>query len=191
MRIFRAGPLAVTALAITAMLLSVTCAEAGAQERGSEAVLKAEFIERFTRFIDWPRDVLGASGAFHLCVVGSTPVAMALEQLARTRRFKGHAATSTRLVALDGLASCHMVFIDSSERRRLDDILSRTAGKPILTVGDSEGYSVRGVIINFYRSGSRLRFEINIAAALESGLRFRSKLLKLARVTGVDDGALR
>ena len=191
MTFFRAGPFALTAFVLTSLLLSVTGDGARAQERGSEPVLKAEFIERFTRFIDWPRDVLGTSGPFRLCVVGSTPVAMALEQLARTRRFKGHGATSVRLVALDGLAGCHMVFIDSSERRRLEDILSRTAGRPILTVGDTDGFSARGVIINFYRSGSRLRFEINIAAALESGLRFRSKLLKLARVTGVDDGALR
>ena len=182
----RAGP-----IALTAVLLTVTGAPARAQERSSEPVLKAEFIERFTRFIDWPREVLASSGIFRLCVVGSTPVALSLEQLARTRQFKGHAAYTVRLVALDGLSSCHLVFIDGSERRRLDDILSRTAGKPILTVGDTVGYSARGVIINFYRSGSRLRFEINIAAALESGLRFRSKLLKLARVTGVDDGALR
>lgn len=171
--------------------MSITCSTALAQERGSAAVLKAEFIERFTRFIDWPREVLGPGSVFRLCVVGGTPVGTALEQLAHARRFKGHPASYLKVVALDGLASCHLVFIDGSERRRLEDILSRTAGRPILTVGDTDGYSARGVIINFYRSGSRLRFEINIAAALESGLRFRSKLLKLARVTGVDDGALR
>ncbi len=178
-------------LAVAVCALAVAAPPALAGEKGSEAVLEAEFVERFTRFIDWPHEVLPASAPFRLCVTGSSPVASALEQLARTRRFKGHPASYVQLVALDGVAACHLLFIARSERRRLADILARTQGRPVLTIGDSDGYSARGVIINLYRTEGRLRFEINIAAALESGLRFRSKLLKLARITGVDDGAHR
>lgn len=178
---------------VASVVAAVFCARpARGQDRGvTEAVLKAEFVERFTRFIDWPRDAMAAGAPFRVCVIGTSPVAAPLEQLARMRRFKGRTASFVRVTTLDGMAACHLVFIGGSERQRIDDIVARTVGRPILTVGDTDGYSPRGVIINLYRSQSRLRFEINIVAALDSGLRFRSKLLKLARVTGVEDGALR
>jgi hypothetical protein len=178
-------------IAVTCCALAVAASPVVAEEKSSEAMLKAEFVERFTRFIDWPHEVLPPSAAFRLCAVGTSPVAQALEQLARTRRFKGHAATFVQLGALDAVTGCHLLFIAGTERRRLVDLLAHTQGRPILTIGDSDGFAARGVIINLYRTENRLRFEINIAAALESGLRFRSKLLKLARITGVDDGGHR
>jgi hypothetical protein len=178
-------------VAVTCCALAVAARPVRADENDSEAALKAEFVERFTRFIDWPRDVLPASAPFRLCVTGNSPVAGALAHLARTRRFKRHVTAYQQLVALDGVTGCHLLFIAGSERRRLEHILARTQGRPVLTIGDTDGYAARGVIINLYRTEDRLRFEINVAAALESGLRFRSKLLKLARLTGVDDGAHR
>lgn len=178
-------------LAVACCALALAAPSVLADEKNSEAALKAEFVERFTRFIDWPREVLPASAPFRLCVTGSSPVTGALAHLAQTRRFKQHATAYQQLVALDGVTGCHLLFIAGSERRRLEHILARTQGRPVLTIGDTDGYAARGVIINLYRTEDRLRFEINIAAALESGLRFRSKLLKLARLTGVDDGAHR
>jgi hypothetical protein len=54
----------------------------------------------------------------------------------------------------------------------------------VLTVGDTAGFAERGVLINLQRQDSRLGFEINLAQARRSGLRFSSKLLKLGRIVG-------
>jgi hypothetical protein len=54
--------------------------------------------------------------------------------------------------------------------------------RPILTVGDSNGFATSGVLVNFYTSGDTVRFEMNETAIERSGLRVSGKLLKLARL---------
>jgi hypothetical protein len=62
------------------------------------------------------------------------------------------------------------------------DILKLTDGKPILTVGDTDGFAQDGVLVNFFSSGSYIRFEVNIDRAEKSKLKFSSRLLKLAKL---------
>ena len=54
----------------------------------------------------------------------------------------------------------------------------------MLTVGDSAGYGASGVILNFYESDKRIRFEANTTAAARAGLRVSSHLLSIARIVG-------
>src|SRR5438045_2187622 len=47
-------------LAVATIVVVVSAGPAARAERATgAALLKVEFIERFTRFIEWPRDVLG------------------------------------------------------------------------------------------------------------------------------------
>ena len=57
------------------------------------------------------------------------------------------------------------------------------AGRPVLTVADSEGWLDQGVMINLSRRQARLAFDINLGAARQAGLRISSKLLRLASGT--------
>jgi hypothetical protein len=82
---------------------------------------------------------------------------------------------------------CHLLFIAESEKQRLHEILLKIVGKPILTVGDTSGFSSQGVIINFFLESDFVRFEINMSAAQEAGLKFSSKLLKLGRIVKADN----
>jgi hypothetical protein len=77
---------------------------------------------------------------------------------------------------------CHMLFICNSERGRLQEVLEAVKDKGILTVGDTDGFARKGVIINFYIEDKKIRFEINLDAARRAQLSISSQLLKLARV---------
>ena len=55
------------------------------------------------------------------------------------------------------------------------------SGKPVLTVGDSQGFAERGVLINLFEESGYLRFDINMAAVQASPLKFSSRLLRLGR----------
>jgi hypothetical protein len=46
------------------------------------------------------------------------------------------------------LASCHLVFISSSEKDRLKEILKAFEGRPVVTVGDTDGFAEKGTLIN-------------------------------------------
>jgi hypothetical protein len=78
--------------------------------------------------------------------------------------------------------ACDVLVIEASETGSLPRLLDTLVRQPVLTVGDTEGYGQRGVMVNFYLDQSRVRFEINLAAARRAGLRISSQLLKLARI---------
>lgn len=103
----------------------------------------------------------------------------------RRRRTGARAATQVEYSsALADLLDCHVLFVDSSERRQTGTILSTVAGRPILTVGEVPDFARQGGIINFYLEGQKVRFEINRAAAERNELRLAARMLRLARLVG-------
>jgi hypothetical protein len=62
----------------------------------------------------------------------------------------------------------------------MNEVLDVVKGRPMLTVGDTEGYAQRGIMINMYLDDKRVRFEINAKAARTAGLRVSTKLMSLA-----------
>jgi YfiR/HmsC-like len=149
-----------------------------------EYKVKAEFLERFTRFIEWPQNSTSIDGPlpFRICVTGKNPFDGYLKQMAGSVKIKGKPVEVYESLELDQIQSCQILFIPSSEERNLQEILRITADKPILTVSDSTGFAQKGVLINFYSTGSYIRFEVNLNAAEKSRLKFSSRLLKLARL---------
>jgi hypothetical protein len=148
-----------------------------------EYQVKAEFMERFTRFIDWPEVSFPAPDApFVFCTVGADVFGGYLEKMAGERKARGRPIAVRHMTSALQPEGCHLLFIAQSEEQRLDELLPQVAGKPILTVGDTSGFAAKGVIINFFLESSSVRFEINMSAAQQAGLKLSSKLLKLGRV---------
>jgi hypothetical protein len=168
------------------------CAAGWAQDREIEVDveleygLKAQYIERFTRFVVWPEDssVSDSSQPFIIAVVGKNPFDPFLKELAAGRQIKGKPIEIWEVSEIGLLVDPQVVFISRSEEAQLDAILEWTRGKPVLTIGDTAGFADRGVHINFFREGDHIRFEVNPAAAKESRLEPSSKLLRLARIVG-------
>jgi hypothetical protein len=150
-------------------------------KQGAEADLKAEFIERFTRFVDWET----LPDTMTLCVVGDTPITAHLQKIARRQRIKGKPAR-VFTVAPDDVDGCQVVLVAGDDPDQLHVALARTNGRPILSIAEAPGAAKAGAIINLYIEDEHIRFEINTAAAKRGRLTLRSKLLKLARI--VDDG---
>jgi len=149
-------------------------------EQAPEYEVKAEFLEHFTRFIDWPAG--DPPPRFVIGVVGRSPFNGFLERIAAKRKIKGRAIEIRYVNDVAQIDACQLLFIANSERERLKKILTRAQSKAILTVADSDGFATAGVMINFYTSGDTIRFEINETAVERSGLKMSSKLLKLARL---------
>jgi YfiR/HmsC-like len=167
-----------------AVAISLASSAPVAAASGVEYPVKAEFIERFTRFIDWPSDAfLGSDAPFIICVVGDTPIAPHLDHVARVRRIKDRRVEVRRSTAASDLRGCHVAFIASGERPRLKQILAAVSGRPVLTVGDADGFAREGVLINLVLDEeSHVRFEICSSEARKSGLKISAQLLRLARL---------
>lgn len=168
-------------LLVLLMLLGQT-AEAPAQI--SVGRLKSLFVERFTRFIEWPEPALPGNAPFVVCIQGTGETADDLAEVARSRKFKERLCEVRRVRAGSDLATCHLVYIASTEAPRLAQVVSAVAGKPILTVSDSPGFGEKGVQINLYQQQQLMNFEINLGVVKRSKLQFSSKLLRLGRLVG-------
>lgn len=148
-----------------------------------ESRIKAAFIEKLTRFIEWPAATPPIPGQpFALCLIGRDTLNGALDELAQLVPVKGRTVQVHYLAASQDVSSCDALFISSTMAGQLPVLLERLAARPVLTIGDTEGYARRGVMVNFYVEQGRLRFEINLQAANAAGLRVGARVLKLARV---------
>jgi len=77
---------------------------------------------------------------------------------------------------------CQMVFVSSSEKQRVTEILDGLKGANALVVGETEGFAAAGGTVQFNLEENHVRFAINTDAAERAGLKVSSKLLSLARV---------
>lgn len=152
-----------------------------------EARVKAEFLERFCRFVDWPAAAFASpDDPFELTVLGQGAVLPFLEQVARSQPVKNRRLQVHRVDRPEQVVLAHVVWLSADAMTSLDAVLDRTHGRPILTVADTPGAAERGVLINLRRDGPYVRFDINLAEVQASGLRFSSKLLRLGRIVGPD-----
>lgn len=181
-------PPATTAKLIGSLALALWLGPRSSEGQVPEYQLKAEFIDRFTRFIEWPADssASDASSPFLIGLYGGNPFGTFLEALTSRRTIKGKPIKVEEVTDPSRIDACAILFIAGSARRALPRILARTSSKPILTVGDTEGFAEQGVIINFYSFEDRIGFEVNDAAARKNGLKLGSQLLRVARIVNLE-----
>lgn len=155
----------------------------GGQEPQPEYTLKARFLLQFPEFVVWPSEAgLGdASRPFVLLVLGTSPFEHHLDEAVGSRRVKGHPVKIVYSSDPGAVEGCQMVFICASEKGRLKDIMAHIGNRPVLTVGDTEGFGKKGVMINLAIEDDLPRFEINLGAARWNNLGMSAQLLNLAR----------
>ena len=159
----------------------VALAELSAQTRSPrEYEIKAAFLYNFALFIEWPEAAFGASTSpLVLCVLGDDPFGPALDTV-EGRTAEGRTIEVRRFDGLEDLDECHILFISSSEREWLADVVEFLGSSSVLTVGETDDFAERGGIINLTIVRNKVRFEINLEAGNRAGLRLSSQLLNLA-----------
>ena len=145
-----------------------------------EYAIKAAFLYHFAEFVEWPADKL-APASITLCVLGKDPFGTALNTI-EGKEIKGKKLSIKRLAVGQGLASCHILFISTSEEERLGHILTSLRHASVLTVSEIARFVYRGGMINFVKRKNKMRLEINASVAKQAGLKLSSHLLRLAKV---------
>ncbi len=147
--------------------------------------VKAEFLERITRFVKWPEGHwLDPATPFQIGVWGECQMSEVLARRSRKWTIQGRQVELRQVAEGEDLSQVDVLFIAATEAENLERLLEQTAMLPILTVADTTGFGARGVLINFFVSDESVRFEINQQAAVKSGLGLSSRLLKIAHLIG-------
>lgn len=151
----------------------------------AEYQVKAAFVYNFIKFVEWPPDGNALGPTVRLCVLGDLPDRAPFESL-DGQEIMGKRLSLVFLREPRESRGCEVLFLASSLSSRVPEVLDVLQGQPTLTIGDTEGYAKRGIMINMYLDNRRVRFEINARAAGDAGLRISAKLMSLAgEVLGV------
>jgi len=189
--------LVVLALASFAAPLASQAQDDSVQSR--EYKIKAAFIYNFIKFVDWPKEKMAdANEPIIIGIIGKDPFGKGFDPV-KNKPVKDRNLVIKRFVGfkeleksadkneaefdkkVESLRKCHVLFICSSEKENLEEIIKLLKGSHVLTVADSEGFLESGGIINFLMEEEKVRFEINITAAEQAKLKIRSQLLRLAK----------
>jgi hypothetical protein len=151
------------------------------QQRPSEYQVEAAYLYNFARFVEWPaKGATAQNNSFTICVLGGDPFGQALDATLAGEAIGNHRVTARRISSPQMAVDCQILFISSSEAKRLNKIIEALDKNAILTVSDIPQFSQRNGMIQFVLDGNRIRFEVNLAATQRAGLTLSSELLKVA-----------
>ena len=139
--------------------------------------LHAVFIYNFTKYIDWEKN--NNDQEFVIGVLGNSPVANSLSEIARTRLAKNKKIVIRNYSKPEEIERCNILFIPKANGFSLESILDHT-GKGILTISEEDGFAKQGTALNFKIVNDKLKFEANLKSIYAAGLTASSQLLKLA-----------
>jgi len=157
-------------------------------QSATEYQVKAAFLFNFARFVEWPADAfLTADSPLQICVLGQDPFGPDFEQMIVDKAVNGHRMEIAHPEGVPQARACQILFIASSEKARLREVLQGLKGASVLTVGEMPGFVQAGGIINFVLDDNRVRFEINQKAAAQVHLKLSARLLTVAKLVLAGD----
>lgn len=145
-----------------------------------EYQVKASFLSHFLSYVEWPEGTfVNQSDSLVIAIVGDNRFGTALDSIAKDEPI-------SRPIKLQSVSSsftadnCHLLYFvnEGKDHRALEFV--RGEHKGLLTIGECDGFSKAGGMINFVIVNGKLRFEINSYSVRRAGLAINSELLKLA-----------
>ena len=151
----------------------------------SESQVEAAYLYNFGKFVTWPSDRAATPETFNICVLGKDPFGPILDETVNGEQINGKKVGILRISRVQEARSCNILFVSSSEEKRLPTIVVEAQRMHVLTVSDMPHFAERGGTIGLINHNDRVRFEVNRTRAEECHLGLSSELLKVAvRVIG-------
>lgn len=164
---------------LLAALAAAGPARAG-EDDSAEYQVKAAFLCKFGNYIEWPPQALAGSVPFRIGVLGVEAVAEELRRTAAATTVAGHPIEVRRLERGELPDGLHAVFVTRAMAPLAPAVLGALQGRPVLTVTELEPGGPAGMI-NFVVVEDKVRFDILLPAAVQSGLKISVRLLSVAR----------
>jgi hypothetical protein len=146
--------------------------------------VKAVLMFNFTQFVEWPPAAFaGEDAPLVIGVLGRDPFGKTLDDVVRHETHGHRPIEVVRFATLEAVRDCHMLFISESESADLPRIFAALRQRPILTVGDFEGFALRGGMMRFKKTPEgKIQLRINLDAVKAAHLSVSAKLLRIAEI---------
>ncbi len=173
----REGRLVAILLAVAWVLAGPAAAATVLPQSPLEYAVKANYLVRFSAFVEWPpRAFADARAPVVICVAGRDPFGATLDRAARGQTAYGRPLAVRRPATREATAGCHILYAGAGAETLIPAAAGQTG---LLLVTDSAIAPERGMV-HFVLSDARVRFHIDQQAATRSGLAISSRLLNLA-----------
>lgn len=161
------------------VLLIAVWPAANAADGTLEYAIKATYLLKFTKFIEWPAGSLGGPDApFNICVLGPNPFGNTLHRVVAGETAAGRKIAIQRVDRDPVPGACQVLYVAEQEDRPK---FSVEGSRGMLTVGEGSEFARNGGMIGFVLDNRRVTFDINWRAAEASGLKLSSGLLNVAK----------
>jgi hypothetical protein len=148
-----------------------------------EYQVKAAFLYNFAKFVEWPPGTFAnPSDPIGICIAGANPFGSTLDSMVQGKKIGDRAFVVRRIPDTQQVKGCQILFIGSTEWKRVRPLLEALKGAAILTVGETDDFTAAGGMIAFQIEGPRVRIQIDLETAERSRLKISSKLLSLAEI---------
>lgn len=171
---------------IVTLSLLLFCGLSVAKE-SPEYTLKSAFIERFTRFIVWPEsDTL--SDPVRIGIIGDGKSFTDFKKFFKKVHIKDRPVQVLNIKEGSDLSTFDIIFVEDETVMSTKEIRKAlTESGAVLTIGDEKKMAQTGIMISFYLSGSKLKFNINLDHLQSQGFTVSSFLLKMATIVTSED----
>ena len=172
-------------MAAAARLVLVLLAAGGQAEPRElpEYVLKAGFLFNFAKYVEWPEEAFqGPDAPLVIGVVGRDPFGKDLDRTLAGKTVKGRPIRVARFRSPEDIRDVHILFVPSTEERRLDEVLRRVRSKPTLLVGEDPRFCRDGGTLNILLQQGHPKLQANPEAAARANLTIDAKLLRASTI---------
>ena len=189
----RVASLSCAALAIAGSLLCPTSGRFFAEtpptlEHGHnrEYQLKAAYLYRISRNINWPANVFeGESSPFVIGVLGESPITPPLQSIGEHKTFHGRKLDVYQTNSVEELKACHILFVSQTlDEKARNAAVQWCRGQHVLLVGETDDFARQGGIVSFVIRERRIRVQINPGVLQGEGLtmnRVDSRMVELVK----------
>lgn len=151
-----------------------------------EYSIKAGYLYNFSKYVAWPEGIFATSTAsFVICVLGEDPFGSRLDQAIAGKTSGDGRSLEVRRVKSVGsevLHGCQMVFVSKSEKQNAGAVVEAVRGGSVFTVADFSPFAENGGVANLRIDRTKVRVDLNMAAANRANLKVSGKLQQVANL---------
>lgn len=174
---FKEYKISVQRFALTAFLV-IAMSDLSCFAQYNEDVVKAAYIERITRFVEWPeKESFTAADQFVIGVYDEDEFYYTLTQVFKDKLIKELKVKVISIKSPEQLPGCNLCYISGNAKPMLNKFVDKANTSGVLLISENTGFCKAGVHVNFYIEDEKLKFEINELTMGSAGFKV-SYLLK-------------
>jgi YfiR/HmsC-like len=149
----------------------------------NENLIKAAYIERITRFVEWPaNEKLTSRDQFVIGVYDEDEFYDILNTVFKEKPIKEHKVRIISIEFPEQINTCNICYISSKAKSSINKFIDSANSSGVLLISGTPGFSKAGVHINFYIEEEKLKFEINERSMVSAGFKVSYLLMQNNRV---------